>query len=80
MLRITKESKLRPKQVLERAKAFFGPGGIGLELKSECDTDARFEGGGGFVVVAVCGRGKGAEVTVETREWEYQVKAFLATI
>ena len=80
MLRISKESKMRPEKVLEKAKGFFGTGGVGLEMMAACETDVRFEGGGGFVVVEVCERGKGAEVTIETREWEYQAKEFLGKV
>jgi hypothetical protein len=80
MLRVTKETTSSPEEALEKAKQFFGPDGLGLEVKDECDTDARFEGGGGYVYVEVCGVKGGTEVTIEEREWDYQVKEFLRTL
>ena len=88
MLRIGKESKLRPTEVLDKAIEFFGPGGIGLEVKEQAEGCARFEGGGGYVFIQVCEKGpalsgvegKGSEVELETREWDYQVKQFMGKI
>jgi hypothetical protein len=80
MRRVTKQTKSSPEEVLERAKRFFGPEGLGLEVKGECETDARFEGGGGYVYVEVCGVEGGTEVTIEEREWDYQLKEFLRTL
>ena len=80
MLLISKESKLSPAKALEEAVKFFGPGGAGLTLTEQTESGVNFEGGGGFVAVRVCAKGKGSEVEVETREWEYQVKQFLGKI
>jgi len=75
-----KESKLSPAKVLEKAVEFFGPGGLGLEVKEKGGGCARFEGGGGHVFIEVCRKGKGADVDLETREWDYQVKQFMNKI
>lgn len=80
MLNITKQTRLSPEEVLKRAVKFFGPDGVGLEVRDECETDARFEGGGGYVYVEVCESGGATEVTVESREWDYQVRQFLNTL
>ena len=88
MARYGKESKLSPDKVLEKALQFFGPGGLGLEVKEQDECCASFEGGGGHVVVrasekgpALSGvEGKGSEVDLETREWDYQVKQFMGKI
>lgn len=77
MLRISKQVNLSPEKALQKAKEFFGPGGIGLEIEAECESNIRFAGGGGYVFVEACGLDKGAEITLETREWEYQVKEFM---
>lgn len=77
MLSISKESKTRPEQIIQKAVEFFGPGGVGLEIMEQGDACAFFQGGGGHVFVQVCPKGKGSEVDVATREWEYQAKEFL---
>ena len=80
MARYGKESKFKPDRVLEEADAFFGPAGLGLEPKEAGEGCALFEGGGGHVSIQVCEKGKGSEVEVETREWDYQVQQFLSEI
>ena len=88
MARYGKESKLSPAKVMEKALEFFGPGGLGLEVKEQGEDCATFEGGGGHVFVQVCekgpalsgAKGKGSEVDLETREWDYQVKQFMGKI
>jgi hypothetical protein len=80
MIHLGKESKLSPPKVLERAIEFFGPGGVGLEVKEQDESCTRFEGGGGFVFVRVCEGEKGTEVDLEAREWEYQAKQFMGKI
>jgi hypothetical protein len=81
MARYGKESKLSSAKVMEKAFEFFGPGGLGLEVKEQQGEDcATFEGGGGHVFVQVCEKGPGSEVELETREWDYQVKQFMGKI
>jgi hypothetical protein len=96
MARYGKESKLSPDKVMEKALEFFGPGGLGLEVKEQGEDCATFEGGGGHVFVQVCEKGPalsgvegpvlsgvegiGSEVDLETREWDYQVKQFMGKI
>ncbi len=79
MLNMTKESKLKPEAVIRRAVDFFGAKGLGLILKEEDKNMVYLEGGGGGVRVSVSGSRKGTVVDVETREWESQVKDFLAS-
>jgi hypothetical protein len=80
MIKVSKESKLEPKEVINRAVAFFGPKGHGLELKEEDNCNAYFEGGGGSVRVSAATTKKGSSVDVEAVEWEYQSKQFLGKI
>ena len=80
MIKISKESKLKPKEVIKRAVAFFGPKGYGLELKEEDKCNAFLEGGGGSVRVSAATTKKGSSVDVEAVEWEYQSKQFLGKI
>jgi hypothetical protein len=80
MARYGKESRLSPTKIMEKALGFFGPGGLGLKVKEQGEGCATFEGGGGHVVVQACEGGKGSEVDLETREWDYQVKQFMGKI
>ncbi|MGA9351057.1 MAG: hypothetical protein WBW48_19945 [Anaerolineae bacterium] len=57
-------------------------------MKEQGEGCVRFEGGGGYVFVQVCEKGpalsgvegRGSEVGLETREWDYQVKQFMRKI
>ena len=82
MIRMAKESRHVQSEVINRALAFFGPGGLGLEVVEQGECCARFEGGGGYVFVesSAAASGKGSEVTVEGREWESQIRQFLGKI
>jgi hypothetical protein len=76
MLKISKETKLKPEEAIKKAVAFFGRGGYGLELKAEDDCTAYFEGGGGSVKVLAAPGKKGSTVDIESVEWDYQAKQF----
>ena len=82
MIRMGKESKLVPPKVIEKAVAFFGPSGVGMSVLEQSDCCARFEGAGGYVFAhaAELGDGDGSNVEIEGREWEYQIKQFMAEI
>jgi hypothetical protein len=80
MLNVSKESKLKPQEAIKRAMAYFGPGGLGLEVKEEDKCYAYLEGGGGSVRVNAATGKKGSTVDVESVEWDYQVKEFLNSL
>jgi hypothetical protein len=80
MIKVSKESKLKPKEVITRAVTFFGPKGYGLELRDEDKCNAYFEGGGGSVRVTAATSKKGSSVDIEAVEWEFQAKNFLEKI
>jgi hypothetical protein len=71
-----KETKLKPDQVIDKAVQFFGPGGLGLQVEDQGGGCARFTGGGGYVNLSTCAGTKTTEVSLEAREWEYQVREF----
>ncbi|RPI79826.1 MAG: hypothetical protein EHM45_01345 [Desulfobacteraceae bacterium] len=75
MARYGKETKLAPEKVLSKAVEFFKQ--TGLNLKQQDDCSASFEGGGGHVIITAEPKGSGADVDLETREWDYQVKEFM---
>src|SRR3989441_12759381 len=68
---------LTPREALEQACTDFGPGGLGLQLLSQTNLTIVFQGGGGHIAVTAQ---PGAETTLEleTREWDYAVKQFMA--
>ncbi len=70
-------TRLNGQDVLTRARAFFGQGGIGLEATVTGDNCLRFIGGGGHVQVEVRSSGAQTEVDLETREWDHQVREFM---
>jgi hypothetical protein len=80
MPRYGKESNQKPEDIIEKARTFFGPGGVGLEITDEGQCCITFEGGGGHVRIDAASKGKGSDVDIETREWDYQVKEFLRKI
>ena len=80
MLRITKQTRLKPPDVIVRASKYFGKGGEGLEEKERNPCCVSFEGAGGYVAVSVVEEDKHTTVDIESREFEYQVKRFLGTI
>jgi hypothetical protein len=77
-----KESKLAPPEVVDKAVEFFGPSGAGLNLVDQDACCARFEGSGGYVFVqtADIDDHEGSNVTVEGREWKYQIRRFMGEI
>ncbi len=77
MIKISKESKLKPNEAIKKAVSFFGPDGLGLELMEEDSCNAYFEGGGGSVRVSAATSKKGSSVDVESVEWDYQAKQFI---
>jgi len=80
MIRIGKQTRLKPPDVILRAADFFGKGGEGLEEKSRNPCCISFEGAGGYVAVSVVDEDKHRTIDIESREFEYQVKRFLETV
>jgi len=71
------ETKLSATEILNRAERYFGEGGLGLEVTSRDECCISLAGGGGHVTVTVT-EGDKTSIDVETREWDYQVKKFMA--
>jgi hypothetical protein len=77
MLRVEKSTRLKPYEIINKASAYFGSEGEGLEEKERFLCCISFEGAGGYVAVSVVEESKNRTVDVETREFEYQAKQFL---
>jgi len=82
MLRLGKETKQSPQEVLDKAVAFFGPDGLGLALRQRSEQSVAFQGGGGYVSVTArrTAEGEPTAVDLESREWDYPVRQFLGEI
>ncbi|MEZ4864957.1 MAG: hypothetical protein R3C14_26825 [Caldilineaceae bacterium] len=80
MLHISKESKQRPEEILKAAVAHFGPDGVGLTIDQRNVGAIHFSGAGGYVLVQVAPLDDGAEVDVQTQEFEYDAKEFLQKV
>ncbi len=80
MINLGKQSKLMPAEVVQKAREFFGPGGLGLKVNEAGDCCARFEGGGGYVNVDAATAARGSDVNVTSQEWEQQARRFLEKI
>ena len=80
MLKIAKQTRLVPEEIIDRASKFFGKGGEGLEEKERNPCCISFEGGGGYVSISIDDEEKHRMLDIETREFEYQAKKFLATL
>ncbi len=81
MLRIGTRTKLDPETTIERAVAFFGPdGGYGLKVNDRTDESVCFVDPSGGVDVYACAEENGTSVDLVSREWDSQVKEFIAKI
>lgn len=74
---MSKETKLSPREVIDRAKKFFD-GKYGLTMvESDSSCCAHFLSDVGFVTLRVVTSGDHNEAILETREWDYQIQEFL---
>ena len=80
MLRLEVMTKLSPEKAIERAVAFFGPEGYGLEVKENYKNHAYFEGGGGGVTISTSIKDEKTAVEVVSKEWDFQVQEFTEKI
>lgn len=73
-----------PAIVLHEAIRFFGPEGLGLQVKEnvqeKTECSASLKADNGYVYVKASERDRGSEVEVETREWDEQVTQFLEKV
>ncbi len=77
---MSKTTNLSPKEIIDRAEAFFN-GKYGLKmLESSESCCAYFQSDIGFVSLRIVTLGKRNEAILETREWDYQIQEFLKTL
>ena len=80
MINLEAKTKLTPEQVASSLKKFFGKGVLVLELTEEAPQCLTFEGGGGHVTATFCLDEGKTRITLESQEWDYQVKEFLSSL
>ncbi len=80
MIRIAKQTKRKPEDIIVKAVKFFGQEGEQLEEKERTACCVSFEGSGGYVAISVVEESNMRTVDVETREFEYQAKRFIRLI
>ncbi len=73
MLKLSFRTSKKSQDIIGEAESFFRD--KGLEAKEKGDCCLQMEGGGGYVRIDTV-ENKDTEVTLETREWDYQVKQF----
>jgi hypothetical protein len=80
-MRYEVKTNLTPAEALQRAIEHFGPQGVGLEIADQNEAYLIFQGGGGHVAVTACSQDNSKDKTrveLETREWDYAVRKFMA--
>jgi hypothetical protein len=80
MIRIAKQTRLAPEDIIERASKYFGKGGEELQETQRNPCCISFEGAGGYVSVSVVDESEHRTVDVESREFEYHARRFLEKI
>jgi len=80
MVRLGKQSRLRPAEVVQKAVDFFGPAGVGLEVQERTETLVSLKGGGGGVTVEAKANNGGSDVDIMAVEWDYQANQFISRL
>jgi hypothetical protein len=70
---------LTPHEALAQATAYFGRGGVGLQVISQTPQSLVFQGGGGHVAITVQ-PGTTMTLELETREWDVAVQRFMGQV
>ena len=70
---------LTPREALAQATAYFGRGGIGLQVTAQTPHSLVFQGGGGHVAITVH-PGTPTTLDLETREWDVAVQRFMGQV
>ncbi len=80
MIRISKNTRLKPDKIIAKAERFFGEKGERLVEKDRTPCCIFFTGSGGYVAITVVDVQKKRTVDVETREFDYQARRFLDSL
>ncbi len=70
-----------PAKILQEAIEFFGPDGLGLQVKEKVqeknECSASLKAGNIYIYIKACEKENGSEVEVETCKWDDHVTQFL---
>ena len=80
MTRYGVKTRFSPEQIIEKAVAWFGKEGLGLEITERGDCCATFVGGGGHIAITATAGEPKTDIELVTREWDYDVKRFMRKI
>jgi len=84
MAHYCKNCRHSPAIILKEAIGFFGPEGLGLEVKEEMqgetECSASLKAAKGYIYIKACKTENGSEVEVETRKWDDHVTQFLEKV
>jgi hypothetical protein len=80
MLRIAAKTRWTPEEAINKVVKYFGPDGYKLNIISQTDTSACFEGGGGSIEVKAGDEDGKTSLEFLSVEWDYQVKEFIRTM
>jgi hypothetical protein len=80
MARYGVETRLSPEQAIDKAVAWFGEGGLGLEVTERSERCAAFAGGSGHIAITATPGDPRTNIELVTREWDYDVKQFMRKI
>ena len=78
MINMEKRVKMPCEDVMKHANSYFMENGLDCEESDPEQFCAYYSGGGGYVSILCCPEDKYTRINVEGREWEYQIKEFLA--
>jgi hypothetical protein len=77
-MRYGTETRLTPEEVLDRARAFFGPGGeVGLPETAAEQGTVTFAAEIGGVSVSATSMDRRTDVTILSREFDYWAERFI---
>lgn len=80
MIRMAKQTRLKPEEIIARAVEFFGEKGEQLDERDRSRCCIYFQGGVGYVAISIVEESKMRTLDIETREYEYQAKRFLKAL
>lgn len=84
MAHYCKNSKSNPSTILQEAVKFFGPDGLGLQVKEEVEGKdeccASLSSSSRHIFVKAIKNGKGSEIEVETSKCDKHVEQFLEKV
>jgi len=76
MINLEVKTSLAIDETNKRLKAFFGQGGLGLEVTEDSSDCLNFQGSGGFVNAVLCQDEGKTRIELTSQEWERQVEKF----